>query len=507
MSAHSLRARILPASGLLGCACLVGCNATGWLGDPTVASFYKPTPTTIPVLQRIDLIEEPRDTWRELSAVAPEDLMPADLTYRISPGDVLTLDIYGLYQQGQWWPTNRRVDQGGYYRVPEIGDVLAAGLTPQEVQDRVTDLLRDGIMTHPQVQVAVQDSTGFTYTVYGALANWGVFTLRDPDLRLLDAIAQAGGVPQTIETIYVIRSVPISDAVRPTYMQDATRDEPRRPVDPVTGPREPEDVPDIEQLIEELGIGNDPIIAPGVLQTPGEDLVDIDDLVPVRATPRPPVDVSDFDPDPPGDGGEAAYIYVPEQDAWVRVDVAGHRTRESDLDDVDDPVIREVMLERVIAVPWSRLKRGDSSYNLVVRPNDRIYVEPPPIGNVYIRGEVARPGVFELPVTGQLTLYRLITAAGDFGPIAEPSRVSLTRRVGDNLEATITLNLAAIMQRTEPDVVLKADDHISVGTSWGATPMAIIRNGFRTTYGFGFLLDRNFGNDVFGAPPTNRLTN
>jgi len=25
------------------------------------------------------------------------------------------------------------------------------------------------------------------------------------------------------------------------------------------------------------------------------------------------------------------------------------------------------------------------------------------------------------------------------------------------------------------------------------------------TYGFGFLLDRNFGNDVFGAPPTNQF--
>jgi polysaccharide export outer membrane protein len=31
----------------------------------------------------------------------------------------------------------------------------------------------------------------------------------------------------------------------------------------------------------------------------------------------------------------------------------------------------------------------------------------------------------------------------------------------------------------------------------------VFRNGFRVTYGFGFLLDRNFGNDVFGAPPIN----
>ncbi len=37
-----------------------------------------------------------------------------------------------------------------------------------------------------------------------------------------------------------------------------------------------------------------------------------------------------------------------------------------------------------------------------------------------------------------------------------------------------------------------------------ADPAAVVRNGFRASYGFGFLLDRNFGNDVFGAPPTNR---
>ena len=79
----------------------------------------------------------------------------------------------------------------------------------------------------------------------------------------------------------------------------------------------------------------------------------------------------------------------------------------------------------------------------------------------------------------------------------------MTRMVGPNREATIRVNLAAIYHRTEPDIYLKPDDHIKVGTSFIALPVAVIRNGFRMTYGFGFLLDRNFGNDVFGAPPFN----
>ena len=41
-----------------------------------------------------------------------------------------------------------------------------------------------------------------------------------------------------------------------------------------------------------------------------------------------------------------------------------------------------------------------------------------------------------------------------------------------------------------------------IGTTFWATPLAVVRNGLRATYGFGFLLDRNFGNDVFGAPPS-----
>ena len=97
-----------------------------------------------------------------------------------------------------------------------------------------------------------------------------------------------------------------------------------------------------------------------------------------------------------------------------------------------------------------------------------------------------------------------VAAAGGLGQLAIPERVDLTRVVGDNKEATVRLNLAAIRARTEPDLVLKSDDHIIIGTNWIATPLAIIRNGFRATYGFGFLLDRNFGNDVFGPPPEDR---
>ncbi|MEE2912297.1 MAG: polysaccharide biosynthesis/export family protein [Planctomycetota bacterium] len=538
-----LRSKVI-FSGLLlfGGVFFVGCNANSWMADPAATGYYKPTPTTNPILDRIDIIEE-SSRWPQLSKVTPADLMPSDLTYKIAPSDFLDVSIYGLYAPGQQYPVQRRVDQGGYFRVPEVGDVLVAGLTPQEAQDVITVALRENdAMANPSVQVDVLDQTGFTYTVYGGLARWGVFNLRDPNLLLVEALAQTGGVPQTTKNIYVIRQLPVSDSVLPVWNRDVDMPKnkgsesnistmPITSSDSIRSTNNSEAMPNIEDLINQLDIGRtpsspeieeiqiepDPIsevnqdliedsappVLPAILQVSEQELIDIDDLIPAQVPKSVPVDVDDIlKGDPQDIESSSAYIYVPENDSWIPVstDMSSQKPRRQR--QFEDEKASQTMLERIIVIPWKRLRRGDSSYNIVVRPEDRIYVEPPPIGQLYIRGEVSRPGVYDYPVTGdRITLSQFITAAGDLGPIAEPDKVSITRRIGENLEATVTLNFAAILQHTEPDIFLKPSDHISVGTSWGATPMAIIRNGFRSTYGFGFLLDRNFGNDVFGTPP------
>ena len=523
---------------LLVAVVMSGCNANAWMGDPAAAGYYKPTPTTIPILDRIDIIEEPLQGV-QISKVLPSDLMPGDLTYRIVPGDGVTADIYGLYNPQQNHQVTRRVDQSGYFRVPEVGDVLAAGLTQQEFQDRLIQAYGK-VMSAPSIQVSMADSTAFTYTMYGELQRWGVFNLVDPNLRLVDALALAGGVPQTTNKIYVIRQLPVSSDVLPSWEQDQSKADANTPVNNTHDyfvPTAPEPQTNsssgvsIEDLINQLDIGdtspplaepapkdeNEPVTVettqpqeipttlPGIFQNDPNEFIDIDDLVPIRATGKPPVDIDQL-MSPTGDIPSAApaFIYIPERDEWISVETGGgnSKTRQEQSADRDvESKMPESMLERIIEIPWKRLRHGDSSYNIVIRPNDRIYVAASPQGNVYLRGAVARPGVFQLPASGGLTLARMIAAAGGLGPTAKPEKVSLTRRIGDNLEATVTLNLAAIMQKTEPDIFLRADDLISVGTDWGSTPMAIIRNGFRASYGFGFLLDRNFGNDVFGAPP------
>jgi polysaccharide biosynthesis/export protein len=139
----------------------------------------------------------------------------------------------------------------------------------------------------------------------------------------------------------------------------------------------------------------------------------------------------------------------------------------------------------------------------VVRPGDVIRVPSPPSGYVYVMGQVARPGPYQLPPAGGMTITRAIAAAGGYGNLAVPERIDFTRLLDRDREATVLLDGKAIGQRRQPDIWLKPNDVINVGTTWWALPLAVVRNGFRVSYGFGFILDRNISNDLFGPPPVN----
>jgi protein involved in polysaccharide export with SLBB domain len=157
-----------------------------------------------------------------------------------------------------------------------------------------------------------------------------------------------------------------------------------------------------------------------------------------------------------------------------------------------------LVTQRVIRIPTSRLTGGDARVNVIVRPGDIIRVPPIPTGFFYVGGQVTRGGVFQM--SERITLTNAIIAAGGFALAAVPERVDLTRMVGHDHEATIRLNTRAIFEGTEPDVFLKANDRINVGTNFWSMPLAVLRSGFRATYGFGLIADRNFGTDIFGVP-------
>jgi protein involved in polysaccharide export with SLBB domain len=147
--------------------------------------------------------------------------------------------------------------------------------------------------------------------------------------------------------------------------------------------------------------------------------------------------------------------------------------------------------QRVIAIPLDKLTMGDPRYNIVIHDGDTVWVPPPVQGEFYLMGNVLKPGVYSL--TGRdITIRQAISAAGGLSALADPSRAELIRRIGGNQEQILAINIDRIFSGTEPDIILKSDDVVNVGSNPLMPFLAVLRNAFRATYGFGFVYDRNF---------------
>jgi polysaccharide export outer membrane protein len=150
--------------------------------------------------------------------------------------------------------------------------------------------------------------------------------------------------------------------------------------------------------------------------------------------------------------------------------------------------------ERIIRVPIDDLRQqGQLKYNIVIRPRDMIIVPDPQTGVYYMGGHVNRNGVYGL--NGEkVTLKKAWVAVAGGDDFAFPYRAEIVRRIGANREVCVRVDMSKVLALSEPDIYLKPNDVVYVGTHFIAPFLAAVRNSFRLTYGFGFLYDRNFYN-------------
>ena len=500
-----MRTLVFSLFAMMSVFCMNGCEIDSFF-NPSVTGYYESTPSSMPILSRIDVIERETGFTPDVTEPTAEDLVPNELVYRLAPGDVVRVEIYELVAANQTDVSVRVIDQAGSIRLPTLGDIQSAGLTVDELQEDIIKRLT-GLISDPLVTVVLEDGRSFQFTIYGAVAGTGIYALTRPDFRIMDALSLAGGTASTTQKIMIIREVAIDEAVRPGYERNEAR-----PTGTSDGTGEDE-LSDIDALIDALG-GD--AVSPSAMRQSDEPPVDVDDLKGVSVEDRP-FAVPGTDRVRSASSQEVnsdAFVFDEDRQEWVRIsaeEVAElERSGGSIRPNTDRESVANVTEQRqspyatrIIELDYQALARGDSNLNVVIRPGDRVFIDTPEIGVVYIDGEIIRPGVYQLPIAGKLTLSRLVAAAGGLNPIAIPERVDFTRKISADREATLRVNLAAIRNRAEPDIFMRSDDHVHIVTNFFAAPLAVIRNGFRFTYGFGFLLDRNFGNDVFGPPPTN----
>ena len=465
--------------------------------DQSVVGRWEVTPTTAPILDRLAAIEGPDDEFVQYSQVTPDDLVPRPREYRVGPGDFMEIIVPDLRAGGAVAQFQTVVDTRGMIYLEEVGEVLVAGLTADEIREAVSQAVLD-FVSRPQVLVRVLERRQATYTMVGATIP-GQYPIPRADWFLMDALAEAGWLREGTSEIYVIRQIPLSASRRVEFDAPAAR-----------GPRGDEGSPasgqdlldEVDRLFEDDG-GASPA-APGADQDDGQ-------AEPQEEGQRRPavelIDEQDPRVQPSGDtrglGDDTTWMFLDGQ--WVRVNpgVASRQGRQEGRQAsgvlTDEPATSQLVTQRIIRVPAQKLIQGDMRYNIVIEPGDIIRVPQRLDGLYFVAGFVNRPGGFAL--AQDLTLMRAIDQAGGVNQLGVPERIELVRMLDNDRQAIIQLDLRAINRGLEPDIYLKPNDRINIGSSVWAYPLAVVRNGFRASYGFGFLLDRNFGNDVFGPPP------
>lgn len=492
-------------ASLLILACAGGaCNSikNGWL-DPTTVGTFKENVTTGQIRQTLTLEETPRGIPGAQYPTA-KDLEPIVIEYPITAGDSLAIEINELRQRQVAYQTQAQVAAAGYLNLPVVGKVSAAGLTVPELELAIANALRDrNVLVEPEVTVNPLFLQKATYSIFGigvsasndAPLRAGTFPIRRPDLRLLEAINQVGGLNEFITEVYVFRD---DAAVENGFVAPSTTLPASTPLS----------VPVEVETIEPIGNGTNG--AYGQVADPEAERQRLIDALDARSqpqTPDVPVAVPPTRPTPrPVD--PALTPEKPQPFLFINNEFVPNPAYRPGLPleepippryDTMMPGVNWARLggessQRIIAISADALRNGDPSMNIFVRAGDVIRIVSGEIGVYYVMGQVNRVGPFRFDAE-EITLKAAIANAQGLSGLAWPDRCTIYRRLGQR-EQIIQVNLDRIFAGQDPDLMIRRGDIINVGTHPFAPFLARIRAWTLPSpvnnVGYSFTYARNF---------------
>ena len=103
----------------------------------------------------------------------------------------------------------------------------------------------------------------------------------------------------------------------------------------------------------------------------------------------------------------------------------------------------------------------------VVNPQVTIFIREYGNKKIFVLGEVAKPGSYELPTESKLTVLEAVSLAGGFTPIAAPDRTKVIRN-SDGKSQSFTIEVSAITKRgdKQKDMPLEPNDVVYVPQSF-----------------------------------------
>jgi len=120
--------------------------------------------------------------------------------YVLGEGDLVRITVY----ENEDLTTVTRVSGDGMISVPLIGKMQAAGTTPSEAEQRLTELLSDGFLVDPHVSVFVEEYRSKRVTILGEVVKPGLYELNG-NATVLEIISKAGGLTEKAGSTLAIK--------------------------------------------------------------------------------------------------------------------------------------------------------------------------------------------------------------------------------------------------------------------------------------------------------------
>ena len=137
----------------------------------------------------------------DAAAAAAVKLSVPAREYVIGPDDVLAVNVWKEPEISRTLP----VRPDGNISLPLVGDLMASGRTPAELQSEIRQQLV-AYLSNPEVAVRVQEAKSHKFNIVGEVEKPGSYVISGP-MTILDAIAIAGGLRDFARQskIYVLR--------------------------------------------------------------------------------------------------------------------------------------------------------------------------------------------------------------------------------------------------------------------------------------------------------------
>lgn len=129
--------------------------------------------------------------------------------------------------------------------------------------------------------------------------------------------------------------------------------------------------------------------------------------------------------------------------------------------DINIPLLNRISVGGKTPVEAEKFIASQLDEKYIVNPSVSLRVKQYHLRTVVVLGEVKRPGTYEFPPNGRLSVMKAIALAGGFTDIAAIDRVKLLRKAGEKQEVS-QINVKDIINGKSKDVDVEPDDLITV---------------------------------------------